>query len=103
MHAKAITGSYQRTRCDTVKSMSGLIGAGFITTDGGPALTVKYARIEAEGQVLRYTLDGSTPTTTSGHRLAAGAMKTFTPSELRTIKILEETASGYASVTLFSS
>ena len=102
MHAKPIAGSYKRVACTTVKSMSGLIDASFVTSDGGPLVSVKYARIQAEGQTLRYTLDGSTPTTTAGHQLAAGAMRTFTPAEFRAIKVLEETAGGFANTTLFS-
>lgn len=102
MHAKAIAGSYQRTGCDTVKTMANLIAAGFVTTDGGPINSAKYARIQAEAQALRYTLDGTTPTASLGHTIAVGAQITLTPRELRDIKVIGAAAGGFANTTLFS-
>ncbi len=103
MHGKAIAGSYQRTAVAApAKTMADLIAAGFINSDGAPIVSVRYARIQAEAQAIRYTLDGSTPTATAGHVLAAGAEKTFTARELRDLKAIEASAGAYANVTLFS-
>jgi len=102
MHAKAIASSYQRTACTAIKAMSNLIGAGFITTEGAPRADVKYAIVQAEGQALRFTTDGTDPTTTAGFVLAVGAFYRLTPRELRDVKILEQTAGGFANVQLYS-
>lgn len=103
MHRKAIAGSYQRTACTAVKAMADLIGASFINSDGAPIVTVRYAVLQAEAQTLRYTVDGTAPTASLGHTLAAGAMVTLMPAELRAIKVLEATAGGFANITLYSS
>ena len=103
MHKKAITGSYQRTACNTVKAMADLIGASFITSEGALIATARYAVLQAEAQTLRYTVDGTTPTTTAGFILPANSSVTLMPAELRAIKVLEATAGGFANITLYSS
>lgn len=39
----------------------------------GTQLDLQYAHVTCETAVVRYWLDGSTPTATAGHELAAGA------------------------------
>lgn len=102
MHAKAIAGSHKRTGVDTVKVMVDLIDAAFVTSDGGPILTCKYAKLQAEAQTLRYTLDGSTPSASAGFVLPANSFVTLAPAELRSIKVIGIVAGGFANTALFS-
>lgn len=102
MHAKTIANSYQRTACTTVKTMADLIGAGFITAEGALRADVKYAVVQAEEQSLRWTTDGTAPTTTAGFIMTAGQQYMLTPAELRYLKVLEQTSGGFLNIQLYS-
>ena len=45
------------------------------------------ARLTIEG-VIRYTLDGTTPTTTVGHRIADGELRLLGMNQIRKIKMI---------------
>src|SRR5262245_23468178 len=49
--------------------------------------------MQAFGQAIRYTLDGTVPTASTGFRLAAGESDVIPVSADTTIKVIEETAS----------
>jgi len=48
--------------------------------------------IQAFTQAIRYTLDGTTPTATTGFRIAAGDSDIIPVGPRTTIKVIEETA-----------
>jgi len=104
MHAKPIAGAYRRTAVATpAKVYTDVVAAAVVQSDGSFTPNVRYFKVAAESQVVRYTLDGTTPTTTNGFRLLTGVAPTvFSLAEMRAAKFLEESAGGYVSTQPYS-
>lgn len=64
-----------------------------ISPPAGLALNVAKLLIQAVSQNVRYTLDGTTPTATTGFQLVAGDLPIILPVGSNTvIKVIEESA-----------
>ena len=61
----------------------------------------KYAFIQAETQAVRWRADGTSPTTTVGHRLLPGE-SLFYDGNILAIKFIEETASAKLNVSYYA-
>jgi hypothetical protein len=87
---------------DQVSPLSAAVGLaagsailGHIPTDA------RYALIQAESQDVRWTDDGSPPTTSLGHVLAAGQSFLYDLGPLGKLKFIETAASAKLNVTYY--
>jgi hypothetical protein len=78
-----------------VTSLSSAVGLGSIPSGS------RWAKIEVEGQPVRYREDGTNPTTSVGHILNPGDIYDCTISDLTEFKAIETAASAKFNVTFY--
>lgn len=96
-------GSYvQITSLSAAVALSASFPAGTGTIPGGGTYTdFNVALIQAETQNVRWRDDGTAPTTTVGHILAAGESM-FYEGDMNNLKFIEVTASAKLNVTFYT-
>jgi hypothetical protein len=97
-------GKYaQVTSLSTAVSLSASLptGTGTLVGDSNTYSDLNCALVQAETQNVRWRDDGTAPTTTVGHVLAAGESMLY-EGDLNQIKFIEVTASAKLNVTFYA-
>jgi hypothetical protein len=95
MQVKPVANSFQRTDVTAAVGVNGLVAAGALS--GGVIVPgLAYLYLVADGQALRYTDDGTTPTTTVGFYLPVGQGVYIYPGQFANFKVISTAASGFA-------
>ena len=101
MHTKPLANSFQRTDVTSAQAASALIPSGLLVGGAIPP-SVAYLYLVADGQALRWTDDGTTPTTATGFYLPVGQSLIIDRGQFASFKVISTAAGGYADTSAYT-